>query len=282
MTAAPSRQGEAMAVATKLTRSERAALTRRELLDVAQRRFFADGYHATTLDDIADEAGYTKGAVYSTFKSKAGLFLALFDEVVDRTVASMRALLASQAPREAKIAALARNPVQREPAVPAAGDRVLGPRRARRGLLAAFSASYRRLRSKLAELAPESGPFDEQRWAILTLACSNGLALERLIDPDGVPDDLMAAVQQLLIGPPTPPTGSLRARDRACSRSRTTSRRIAPRSSRSRSSRSTSSSTSSCRRAASSPGPTTRSSSTGARSPTSSRIPATTARSPAS
>jgi len=188
-----------MAVVTKLTRSERAALTRRELLAVAQRRFYADGYHATTLDEIADEAGYTKGAVYSTFKSKAGLFLALFDEVVDRTVESMRALLDSQETPEAKIEALARNPVQQQSLqfrllaiefwVHAARDEAL---------LAAFSASYRRLRSRLAELAPEGGPFDEQRWAILTLACSNGLALERLIDPDGVPDDLMAAVQQLL------------------------------------------------------------------------------------
>ena len=33
----------------------------------------------------------------------------------------------------------------------------------------------------------------------MTLALSNGLALERLIDPDGVPDDLMAAVQQRVL-----------------------------------------------------------------------------------
>ena len=78
----------------RLTRPERAALTRRELLDAAQLRFFRDGYHATSLDDIADEAGYTKGAVYGTFKSKAGLFLALFDEVVERRVEEIRRLLA--------------------------------------------------------------------------------------------------------------------------------------------------------------------------------------------
>jgi AcrR family transcriptional regulator len=188
-----------MTVATKLTRSERAALTRRELLDVARRRFYADGYHATTLDDIADEAGYTKGAVYSTFKSKAGLFLALFDEVVDTTVEGMRALLASHATSEARIEAVARNPVDErnlqfrllaiEFWVHAARD----PQ-----LLAAFSSSYRRLRSKLAELAPDGGAGDAERWAILTLAFSNGLALERLIDPDGVPDDLMGDVQRQL------------------------------------------------------------------------------------
>jgi len=187
---------------TKLTRAERSAHTRRELLGAAQRRFFRDGYHGTTLDDIADEAGYTKGAVYSTFKSKGGLFLALFDEVVDRRVEEIRDLLAPHPDDESKLDALAAQPVDernsqfllltiefwvhatREPA-----------------LLDAFSSGYRRLRSKLAELAPTDRPFDEERWAVMTLALSHGLALERLIDPDGVPDDLMAFVQRSVLRP---------------------------------------------------------------------------------
>jgi len=69
---------------TRLTRAERAALTRSDLLEAAEARFLHDGYHATTLDDIADDAGYTKGAVYSAYQSKAGLFLALFDTVTER------------------------------------------------------------------------------------------------------------------------------------------------------------------------------------------------------
>ena len=68
-------------------------------------------------------------------------------------------------------------------------------------LLDEFSERYRRLRAKLAEIAPAGAPFDEERWAIVTLAVSNGLALERLIDPDGVPKDLMASVQQRLFEP---------------------------------------------------------------------------------
>jgi AcrR family transcriptional regulator len=181
---------------TRLTRSERSALIRRELLEAAERRFFEHGYHGTTLDDIADEAGYTKGAVYSTFKSKAGLFLALFDEVVDRRLSEIRALLAPHERPQAMLTALAHQPVAeanvqllllaiefwvhaaREPA-----------------LLDAFSARYRRLRESLAELAPPSSALAPEPWAIVTLALSNGLALERLIDPAGVPDDLMAAVQ---------------------------------------------------------------------------------------
>ena len=82
-----------MAATARLTRAERSAQTRGELLDAAQRRFFEAGYHATALGDVAEDAGYTKGAVYSTFGSKAGLFLALFDEIVDRRLAAARAII---------------------------------------------------------------------------------------------------------------------------------------------------------------------------------------------
>ena len=178
------------------TRAERSAQTRSELLAAAERRFFVHGYHGTTLDDIADEAGYTKGAVYSTFKSKAGLFLALFDEVMERRLEELRALLAPHEDDAARFRAVAASPVDarntqflllaiefwthaaREPAV-----------------LEAFSERYRRFRDALAQLGPRSSSLGSERWAIVTLALANGLALERLIDPEGVPDDLMAAVQ---------------------------------------------------------------------------------------
>jgi AcrR family transcriptional regulator len=189
-----------VSTAARLTRTERTALTRRELLAVAERRFFRDGYHGTTLADIADEAGYTKGAVYSTFKSKGGLFLALFDVIVDRRVEELRQLLDAHDNEEAKLAALARQPTDGgrsqfllltiEFWVHAARDPAL---------LDAFSERYLRLRTKLAEIAPAGGPFDDERWAIVSLAVSNGLALERLIDPDGVPPDLMASVQRRLL-----------------------------------------------------------------------------------
>lgn len=188
-----------MAITAKLTRPERAAATRRELLQVAQRRFLRDGYHATTIDAIAEQAGYTKGAVYSTFKSKSGLFLALFDEVVESRIEQIRELLAGH-DDQAKIEVLARRPVDERDSrflllaiefwVHAMHDPAV---------LDAFAERYRRLREKLAELAPQSAAFDDQRWAIATLALSNGLALERLIDPGGVPEDLMASLQRRML-----------------------------------------------------------------------------------
>ena len=42
--------------------------------------FLRRGFHAASLDEIAEEAGYTKGAVYSNFAGKDDLFLALLAE----------------------------------------------------------------------------------------------------------------------------------------------------------------------------------------------------------
>jgi AcrR family transcriptional regulator len=188
--------------AARLTRAERTAATRRDLLAAAERRFFVTGYHGATLDDIADEAGYTKGAVYSTFKSKAGLFLALFDEVIDRRVDEIRALLAQHESGQARLAALAGQPTDDRNAQFLLLSIEFWVHAAREpALLDAFSARYRRLRAELAELAPQTSPLGPARWALVTLALSNGLALERVIDPDGVPGDLMAAVQQRIVGP---------------------------------------------------------------------------------
>ena len=65
---------------TRTTRVERKARTRAELLAAARRVFLRRGFHAASLDEIAEEAGYTKGAVYSNFRGKDDLILALLEE----------------------------------------------------------------------------------------------------------------------------------------------------------------------------------------------------------
>jgi AcrR family transcriptional regulator len=184
---------------TRLTRAERAALTRRDLLAAAERRFLADGYHATTLEAIAEDAGYSKGAVYSAFDSKADLLLSLADEIVDRRLREIEALFEHHPPKPERLAELAQRRVGEshdrwvllaiEFWLHAAGDEEL---------LERFAAGHRRMRSRLALLADADTPLGAESWAIATMALSNGLALERLIDADGVPGDLMTQAQRLL------------------------------------------------------------------------------------
>jgi AcrR family transcriptional regulator len=64
----------------RLSRAEQNGRNRALLLDAARRVFLERGYYAATLDQIADEAGFSKGAVYSRFASKADMFLALLED----------------------------------------------------------------------------------------------------------------------------------------------------------------------------------------------------------
>src|SRR4029077_229865 len=65
----------------RLSRTDRKAQTRRCLLESAAELFAAKGYAQAGLDEIAEQAGMTKGAVYSNFTSKADLALAVLDEL---------------------------------------------------------------------------------------------------------------------------------------------------------------------------------------------------------
>jgi AcrR family transcriptional regulator len=68
----------------RLTRAERRERTREELIAAADDLFTARGFHATSVDEIALEAGYTKGAVYSNFESKEDLFFAVYEQRADQ------------------------------------------------------------------------------------------------------------------------------------------------------------------------------------------------------
>lgn len=189
----------------RLTRSESAALTRSELLEAAERRFLADGYHGTTLEAIAEDAGYSKGAVYSAFAGKADLFLALLDSIIDRRLEAIGTLFAEHPMRQDRVSTIAERPVnvRDQQFFLLAMEFWLHARRDP-DLLDQFAARYRRLRAGLAALATEAEtPLGAEGWAIVTLAISNGLALERSIDPDGVAADLFANTQRLIY-PPRP------------------------------------------------------------------------------
>ncbi len=79
----------------RLTREEQRARTRAELLDAAAAVFANKGFHAASVDDVAEAAGYTKGAVYSNFESKESLFLELFDASAKQTLATVDRILDS-------------------------------------------------------------------------------------------------------------------------------------------------------------------------------------------
>lgn len=62
-----------------MTLAERKQETREALVVAALLAFARDGYHGASLEGIATDAGYSKGAIYSNFDGKADLFLAVLD-----------------------------------------------------------------------------------------------------------------------------------------------------------------------------------------------------------
>jgi AcrR family transcriptional regulator len=63
----------------RLTREQSRARTRQRLLESAAVVFTREGYGGASLDRIAEEAGYSKGALYSNFDSKEELFFELVE-----------------------------------------------------------------------------------------------------------------------------------------------------------------------------------------------------------
>lgn len=67
---------------TRSLREERAAVTRGRITDAARRLFRARGYGATTLTDVAREAGVAVQTIYAVYRSKSGILRALRESVL--------------------------------------------------------------------------------------------------------------------------------------------------------------------------------------------------------
>lgn len=85
---------------------------RARIIVAAEKEFMARGYAATTMSGVAERAGYTKGAVYSNFESKAELFVSLimgrFPRVLDEQVADVSGAVApDEVEQDARVRLLA-------------------------------------------------------------------------------------------------------------------------------------------------------------------------------
>ena len=178
----------------RLTRAEQAERNRGLVLDAARRIFLARGYHAATLEQIADEAGFSKGVVYSQFESKGDLFLALLEARIAQRAAE-NAKVAESLP-DGDLLALIDHFTRGDQATPgwqllviefrvyAARDPVLSRRYA-----AAHARTVDALAGVLATVCARSGQapaIPPRRLAELALALSVGTALEQAANPDAL------------------------------------------------------------------------------------------------
>ncbi|MFB6846412.1 TetR/AcrR family transcriptional regulator [Streptomyces sp. NPDC056373] len=92
----------------RLTRAESQARTREHVLDTAHELFLRDGFTTTSIERVAEAAGYSKGAVYSNFATKNELCLAVLDRIALRQVAYIAAEMGDAPRLQDRIAGFAR------------------------------------------------------------------------------------------------------------------------------------------------------------------------------
>jgi len=84
----------------RLTREESRAQTRERLLDAALGLFVKDGIEAASIEDVAETAGYSRGAFYSNFESKDELMCAVLDREIQRNAQEFEAIVTAIPPHE--------------------------------------------------------------------------------------------------------------------------------------------------------------------------------------
>jgi AcrR family transcriptional regulator len=198
-------------VSVRLTRAEQRERTRRALLGAAGRVFVERGFAGASVEGIAAEAGYTRGAFYSNFSSKVELFAELLQERVYETYRRMaeRRLddpehMPSGRETGEELARMQAAPEGRwlfrlwlELLAHAGRDEQF------RRLAATFWSGNRALVADVVRRRwGDDPPADPELVATLSIALDVGLALQHFVDPDAVPlsawPDLFGLVDEAL------------------------------------------------------------------------------------
>lgn len=90
--------GEMQDPPVRRSRAEARAQTRQAVMDAASAVFLETGFAASSMEDVARRAGFTRGALYSNFADKDDLFLALMDARMEERVADLTHLLSTSSP----------------------------------------------------------------------------------------------------------------------------------------------------------------------------------------
>jgi AcrR family transcriptional regulator len=193
---------------TALSRAEKKLVTRSRLLDAAEQVFSSRGFADASLDEIAEIAGLTKGAVYSNFDKKLDLLLAVLDERMNRRFMSITEIVDTTRalPEQAEEGGrLFMEAFQEERELyllwlecsvhsvhdPDVRDALVKLDHAIRDAVADFITYH-------AGLLGLSLPLPAKQLATAVTCLADGLALERMKDPESVPDDLFGTLLMLI------------------------------------------------------------------------------------
>ena len=190
----------------RLTRAEQRENTRVCLVQAAAKVFTRRGYDNASLDEVAEEAGFTKGAVYSNFKGKEDLFLATIDAHFEERLESIKRVMQEDPGEEGIAHAAGMDFMQKLNADPeyfALFFEFWAYAQRNPAVKKKFLPRIQRFRSALAELFEAKSekslvelPIPSEQLASMLIAMAAGIAMERELDPKSVPDDTYALILQ--------------------------------------------------------------------------------------
>jgi AcrR family transcriptional regulator len=194
----------------KFDRSARKAHTRSCLLDAASRVYARSGFAGATLEEVASDAGFTKGAVYAHFGSKENLLLALVEEHLAGQVAEQLELFdRERATWERPLAGSERwmEGLQREPDRFRLFIELWAQAQRNEQLQLRLAAGLAQLRATFAGFAAASAAdagleppaHAAEQFANVMLALGLGLGMLELTDPGAVSPTLLGATISVLI-----------------------------------------------------------------------------------
>jgi AcrR family transcriptional regulator len=194
---------------TRLTRAQSKAQTRAMLLDAARQVFLERGYHRTSLEAVAEAAGFSIGAVYSAFTSKADLFLAVFDlRVLERTrqMEEIGAAATSAVEQSEELArqfvAVTKHDPQWSLLIVEFWAHAARDAELRRQFALRHDALKRAVAGVIERMLARTDQrlaLELEHVAMTAIALGNGFTLERLTHPDGVPDELFPRLSALIM-----------------------------------------------------------------------------------
>ncbi len=188
----------------RLTHKERRAETRRCLMASAARAFARHGLDRTSIDQVAEDAGYTKGAFYANFKSKKELFLAMLDERFSERMQQIEQVISGEGTPPEKASRAGDDFAAMLDADPD-WSRLFFEFNAyanrdedfREELVTRYRWMRERLGAALQARAnelPLHPSIATEQLATMTIAMANGFALETLLEPEAVPKDLLGTM----------------------------------------------------------------------------------------
>jgi AcrR family transcriptional regulator len=191
-------------VRTRPTRDD----TRDRLFEAAARVFERDGIGSASIEAIATEAGFTRGAFYSNFKSKDELIFAMLEDHVEQSIRRNMEILAQHDNLDDFIAALKamdrtrQDPLTRSPLLHIEMILLVARAEKRRPELAKRLRARRKLIADIVEATLKNSAKGETlnpSWmASIVLALDDGFRLHRLIDPETTPaDSFLRAITDL-------------------------------------------------------------------------------------